>query len=84
MKKRLVRGTTIAVAGAALLMGGAGLASAHGGDGATAQGATGGSPGVLSGNLLQVPVDVPVNACGLTVNVVALLNPSFGNTCINA
>ncbi|MER6196864.1 chaplin [Streptomyces sp. NPDC001586] len=84
MKKRLVRGTTIAVAGAALLMGGAGLASAHGGDGATANGFTGGSPGVLSGNLLQVPVDVPVNACGLTVNVIALLNPSFGNTCVNA
>ncbi|MEU7605407.1 chaplin [Streptomyces sp. NPDC040724] len=84
MKKRLVRGTTIAVAGAAVLMGGAGLASAHGGDGATAKGFTGGSPGVLSGNLLQVPVDVPVNVCGNTVNVIALLNPSFGNTCVNA
>ncbi|MEU9162591.1 chaplin [Streptomyces sp. NPDC048424] len=84
MKKRLVRGTTIAVAGVAMLMGGAGLASAHGGGGATAEGATAGSPGVLSGNLLQVPVDVPVNACGLTVNVIALLNPSFGNTCVNA
>ncbi|MFE9929973.1 chaplin [Streptomyces sp. NPDC005533] len=84
MKKRLVRGTTLAVAGAAVLLGGAGLASAHGGDGATADGFTGGSPGVLSGNLLQVPVDVPVNACGLTVNVIALLNPAFGNTCVNA
>ncbi|MCX4960008.1 chaplin [Streptomyces virginiae] len=84
MTKRLVRGTTIAVAGAAALIGGAGLASAHGGDGATAHGVTAGSPGVLSGNLLQVPVDVPVNACGLTVNVIALLNPSFGNTCISA
>ncbi|MYV92928.1 chaplin, partial [Streptomyces sp. SID1034] len=40
-------------------------------------------PGVLSGNLLQVPVHVPVNACGLTVNVIGLLNPNFGNTCIN-
>ncbi|MFE5805414.1 MULTISPECIES: chaplin [unclassified Streptomyces] len=84
MKKGLVRGTTVAAAGAAVLMGGAGLVSAHGGDGATAHGTTAGSPGVLSGNLLQVPVDVPVNACGLTVNVIALLNPSFGNTCINA
>ncbi|MER6250867.1 chaplin [Streptomyces sp. NPDC001584] len=84
MKKRLVRGTTIAVAGAAALLGGAGLASAHGGDGATAHGVTGGSPGVLSGNLLQAPLDVPVNACGLTVNVIALLNPSFGNTCVSA
>ncbi|MFD5149174.1 chaplin [Streptomyces sp. NPDC058401] len=84
MKKRLVRGTTLAVASTALLMGGAGLASAHGGGGATANGFTGGSPGVLSGNLLQVPVHVPVNVCGNTVNVIALLNPSFGNTCVNA
>ncbi|MFA7766443.1 chaplin [Streptomyces sp. NPDC048723] len=84
MEKRLVRGATIAVAGAAALLGGTGLASAHGGDGATAHGFAGGSPGVLSGNLLQVPLDVPVNACGLTVNVIALLNPSFGNTCISA
>ncbi|WP_405440070.1 chaplin [Streptomyces avidinii] len=84
MKKRPARGTAIAVAGASALMGCAGLASAHGGDGATAHGFAGGSPGVLSGNLLQVPVDVPVSACGLTVNVIALLNPSFANTCINA
>ncbi|MFE2170839.1 chaplin [Streptomyces sp. NPDC059447] len=42
------------------------------------------SPGVLSGNLLQVPVHVPVNVCGNTVNVIALLNPAFGNTCVNA
>ncbi|MCX5406678.1 chaplin [Streptomyces sp. NBC_00335] len=84
MKKRLVRGTTLAVASTALLMGGAGLASAHGGDGATANGFTGESPGVLSGNLLQVPVHVPVNVCGNTVNVIALLNPAFGNTCVNA
>ncbi|WP_442480782.1 chaplin [Streptomyces kutzneri] len=45
---------------------------------------TGGSPGVLSGNLLQAPLDVPVNACGLTVNAIAPPNPSFGNTCISA
>ncbi|WP_406183250.1 chaplin [Streptomyces sp. NBC_01006] len=43
-----------------------------------------GSPGVLSGNLVQVPVHVPVNVCGNTVNVVGLLNPAFGNTCVNA
>ncbi|MEV7521615.1 chaplin [Streptomyces sp. NPDC091371] len=84
MKKRLVRGTTMAVAGVAMLMGGAGLASAHGGGGATADGFTGESPGVLSGNLGQVPVHVPINACGNTVNVIALLNPAFGNTCVNA
>lgn len=41
------------------------------------------SPGVLSGNVVQVPIHVPVNVCGNTVNVIALLNPAFGNTCVN-
>ena len=40
-------------------------------------------PGVLSGNVIQVPVHVPVNVCGNTVSVIGLLNPAFGNTCIN-
>ncbi|MCF3184129.1 chaplin [Streptomyces polychromogenes] len=84
MKKRLMRGTTVALAGAALLMGGAGLASANGGDGATADGLAAGSPGVLSGNLVQVPVDVPVNVCGVTAQLIGLLNPAFGNHCVNA
>ncbi|MBT2470866.1 chaplin [Streptomyces sp. ISL-66] len=51
---------------------------------AVADGKAVGSPGVLSGNLLQVPVHIPVNVCGNTVNVIALLNPAFGNTCVNA
>ncbi|KOU31620.1 chaplin [Streptomyces sp. WM6372] len=76
----MMRATTLAVAGAAALMGGAGLASAD----SAAQGLAAGSPGVASGNLVQVPVNVPVNVCGLTVNVIGALNPAFGNTCINA
>ena len=40
-------------------------------------------PGVVSGNNLQVPVHVPVNACGNSINIVGLLNPTFGNTCVN-
>lgn len=51
--------------------------------GASADGKAVGSPGVLSGNLGQVPVDVPVNACGNSINVVGLLNPTGGNTCAN-
>lgn len=47
-----------------------------------AAGAAGGSPGVLSGNTVQVPVHAPVNICGNTVNVVGLLNPAVGNTCV--
>ncbi|MFJ2260701.1 chaplin family protein [Streptomyces sp. NPDC087844] len=48
-----------------------------------ADGGTAHSPGVISGNTIQLPVDVPVNACGNTVNVVGLLNPAAGNSCAN-
>jgi len=56
----------------------------HGGGGAHATGAAVGSPGVLSGNVVQIPINIPINVCGNTVNVIGLLNPAFGNTCINA
>ncbi|MFE0206551.1 chaplin [Streptomyces sp. NPDC058985] len=48
-----------------------------------ADGAAKNSPGVASGNALQAPVDVPVNACGNTIDVIAALNPAFGNECEN-
>ncbi|MGP3988167.1 chaplin [Streptomyces sp. 3N207] len=54
----------------------AGSALAHS---SGAQGKAVNSPGVGSGNLVQVPVDVPVNADGNSVNVVGVLNPAFGN-----
>ncbi|GAA1363086.1 chaplin ChpH [Streptomyces beijiangensis] len=62
-----------------LVLAGAGMAVADSG----AQGAAVHSPGVLSGNVIQVPVHIPVNACGNTVSVIGLLNPTFGNTCVN-
>ncbi|KUO14896.1 chaplin ChpH [Streptomyces dysideae] len=68
-----------AAATGGLVLAGAGLAVADSG----AQGAAAHSPGVLSGNVLQVPVHVPVNTCGNTVSVIGLLNPAFGNTCIS-
>ncbi|MEV0849065.1 chaplin [Streptomyces sp. NPDC049954] len=77
MIKKIV--ATVAATGG-LVLAGAGLAAADAG----AQGAAVGSPGVLSGNVVQVPVHVPVNICGNTVNVIGLLNPAFGNTCVNA
>ncbi|MGR8012111.1 chaplin [Streptomyces hypolithicus] len=55
----------------------------RGGGGAYACGKVSHSPGVLSGNLVQVPVDAPINVCGNSVNVVGLLNPAFGNNCSN-
>ncbi|MFD7277005.1 chaplin [Streptomyces sp. NPDC059862] len=41
------------------------------------------SPGVLSGNAVQVPIKVPLNLCGNTVDATALLNKAFGNSCAN-
>lgn len=61
----------------------AGAASATGHSGAGAHGVATHSPGVASGNLAQVPVAVPVNVVGNTVNVVGLLNPAFGNFGLN-
>ncbi|MFC9092919.1 chaplin [Streptomyces sp. NPDC002387] len=49
-----------------------------------AHGSATNSPGVLSGNSVQVPVHIPVNVCGNTVNVIGLLNPAAGNMCANA
>lgn len=48
-----------------------------------ADGAAVGSPGLISGNTIQLPVHVPVNVCGNTVNVAGLLNPAAGNSCAN-
>ncbi|MFI8346577.1 chaplin ChpD [Streptomyces sp. NPDC085596] len=67
------------VAGAILALGGAAPAFADAG----AEGAAVGSPGVLSGNVIQVPVHIPVNVCGTSINVIGLLNPAFGNACVN-
>lgn len=49
----------------------------------SAQAETTGSPGILSGNQVQVPVEIPVNVCGNSVTVGGLLNPVFGNDCEN-
>ncbi|WP_030764923.1 chaplin [Streptomyces sp. NRRL F-2664] len=77
---RIAKALAITAVTGSAVVAGAGLAVADAG----AHGAAVGSPGVLSGNLVQVPVHVPVNVCDNTVNVIALLNPAFGNTCVNA
>ncbi|MFD0266379.1 chaplin [Streptomyces sp. NPDC127106] len=50
----------------------------------TANGAAIGSPGVLSGNVVQVPIHIPINICGNSINIIGLVNPTAGNLCINA
>ncbi|CAL9460085.1 Chaplin-D [Streptomyces sp. enrichment culture] len=69
----------VLAAGALMAAGAASPAMAD----AAAEGQAIGSPGVASGNLVQVPVHVPINLCGNTVNIIAALNPVFGNTCVN-
>ncbi|MFG2571292.1 chaplin [Streptomyces sp. NPDC048481] len=76
---RIAKVAAVALGTSAVVVSGAGLAMADAG----ANGAAIGSPGVLSGNVVQVPIHIPVNVCGNTVNVIGLLNPAFGNTCAN-
>ncbi|NGO07257.1 chaplin [Streptomyces sp. HC44] len=41
------------------------------------------SPGLVSGNTLQVPIEVPVNLCGNTVTLIAAIDHAIGNSCAN-
>lgn len=77
--RRVTRNGVIAVAAASGAMAMTMPAYADAG----ADGAAAGSPGVVSGNTVQLPVHVPVNVCGNTVSAVGLLNPAAGNTCVN-
>ncbi|MEV5283480.1 chaplin [Streptomyces sp. NPDC051994] len=77
MKLNKALAVTVLAGGA--LVAATGAASADG----VANGKAEHSPGVVSGNLAQVPVHVPVNVAGNTLNVVGLLNPAFGNESTN-
>ncbi|MFF5501502.1 chaplin [Streptomyces roseolus] len=78
--KNLKKAAALTMVAGGIVAAGAGVASAHGAD---AHGQALHSPGVASGNLVQVPVHVPVNVSGNTVNVIGLLNPAFGNHALN-
>ncbi|CAM5303685.1 Chaplin OS=Streptomyces tendae OX=1932 GN=GUR47_35855 PE=4 SV=1 [Streptomyces tendae] len=79
--RRVTRNGVLAVAASGALAVTMPAYAAFASDGAGADGAAAGSPGLISGNTVQLPVDVPVNVCGNTVNVVGLLNPAAGNSC---
>lgn len=82
--RRATRNGVIAVAAASGAMAVAlPVSTAFAAGGADAHGSAAGSPGLVSGNGIQLPVHVPVNVCGNTVNVVGLLNPAAGNGCAN-
>ncbi|MFF3324588.1 chaplin [Streptomyces sp. NPDC002889] len=68
------------VAGVVMALGGAAApAMADAG----AEGYAVGSAGVLSGNVIQAPIHLPLNACGNSLTVIGLLNPTLANTCGN-
>ncbi|MFJ6567378.1 chaplin ChpE [Streptomyces sp. NPDC091292] len=79
--KNLKKAAAVTMVAGGLVVAGAGLASAT--DGAHAGGQAVHSPGVGSGNLIQAPIHIPVNAVGNTVNVIGVLNPAFGNLGLN-
>ncbi|WP_221355095.1 chaplin family protein [Streptomyces beigongshangae] len=80
--KNLKKAAAVTMMAGGLVAAGAGFAGAT--EGAHASGHAVGSPGVASGNVVQVPVDVPVNVVGNTVNVIGVLNPAFANSGLNA
>ncbi|MER5524226.1 chaplin [Streptomyces sp. NPDC002677] len=63
----------------ALVLGGTTAAFAD--NGANATGSAVGSPGLLSGNAVQVPISIPVNACGDSISIIGLLNPAAASAC---
>ncbi|MGW1748109.1 chaplin [Streptomyces sp. NPDC002092] len=79
--KNLKKAAAVTMVTGGLLAAGAGMASAT--CGAHADGTAVGSPGIVSGNVVQAPVHVPVNVSGNSVNVVGVLNPAFGNLAVN-
>ncbi|GGV47683.1 chaplin [Streptomyces spectabilis] len=77
----IAKKAALAVAVAGLAAGAAaGAASATDAD---ADGKATNSPGIGSGNLVQAPVHVPVNATGNSASVVGILNPAFANQSVN-
>ncbi|WP_406509220.1 chaplin [Streptomyces sp. NBC_00212] len=77
MKLNKALAVTVLAGGA--LAAATGAASADG----VANGKAEHSPGIVAGNLAQVPVHIPANVTGNTLNVVGLLNSDFGNESSN-
>ncbi|MFI6476218.1 chaplin [Streptomyces sp. NPDC050516] len=77
MKLNKALAVTVLAGGA--LAAATGAASADG----VANGKAEHSPGIVAGNLVQVPVHIPANVTGNTLNVVGLLNSDFGNESSN-
>ncbi|MGW2917326.1 chaplin family protein [Streptomyces angustmyceticus] len=79
MRQSLKTWAVVAAAASGALGAGGGVAYADAGAG----GGTAHSPGVLSGNHIQVTVDTPVTVCGNSADAGAALNPAMGASCGN-
>ena len=77
--RKMKTGLALTALAVCLALTGAGSAVAN----STATGAAANSPGFLSGNVIEVPIHIPLNICGNTIDVIALLNPAYGNHCSN-
>ncbi|MFF9848948.1 chaplin [Streptomyces litmocidini] len=76
---RIAKAAAVLAGTGAVALSGAGMAVAESGAGAIAAA----SPGAVSGNVVQVPIHLPINLCGNTITGIGLINPAFGNTCAN-
>ncbi|AZQ71651.1 MULTISPECIES: chaplin [Streptomyces] len=76
---RILKAVAVTAAVGASLAGFAGGAAADAG----ARGVAVGSPGVVSGNVIQIPIHVPINLCGNSIDIVGLLNTAASNTCVS-
>ncbi|MFK8911416.1 chaplin [Streptomyces sp. YS-3] len=80
MRMRILAAATLTTV---LTLAGAGTALAADPGPDTTTGVASNSPGLLSGDVIQVPIHIPVAVCGDTIDVIGLLNPASGNSCTN-
>ncbi|MDX3231612.1 chaplin [Streptomyces sp. ME19-01-6] len=78
--KSIKKFAAVTIVAGGLAVAGAGAASAHS---PAAQGQAVNSPGIASGNHVQAPVFIPVNACGNGAHVLGVMNQTFGTPCGN-
>ena len=72
---KLKKFALLTAATSGLVLAGAGAALAD----TSADGSATGSPGVGSGNNVQIPVHIPTNVTGNAINVIGLLDSVIGN-----
>ncbi|MGW1895666.1 chaplin [Streptomyces sp. NPDC002004] len=73
---RIRTAATAAVLALGAVLSSAGAALADPDPNVSVMGTATNSPGVLSGNVIQMPVGMPVNVCGNSVGILDLLGPA--------